>query len=388
LNPLHPGGLRALFFAYFGFIGIFSPYLSLYFAARGLSIPEIAVLMSLPQLLRIVAPPFWGWLADRTGRRVALLRVSALAALCVLALFPLASGLLGFGVLLLALFFMTAAQGPIGEAMALAAAGGDAGRYGRIRLWGSVGFILTVLGAGPVLDRWGMSALPVLMLASMGLVAAVTFALPQRVDAPPARVGASVRQRLADRALQLFLLSCFLMVFAHAALYAFYSLFLERLGYSKTAIGWLWAASVLAEILLFVLQRHLFDRFDAQRLLAFSFVVAALRFAMIGGSGGAAWILVTAQLLHAITFGLHHSASMAILQRAFEPAQQGRAQAVYVVVAYGLGGSVGGLVAGGLWERASPEGAFFGAAVASALGWAAATAGAGVARGSAAAARR
>jgi MFS transporter, PPP family, 3-phenylpropionic acid transporter len=363
------GGIRALFFAYFAFIGIFSPFLSLYLAARGLSIVEIAVLMALPQLLRIVAPPFWGWMADRGGRRVALLRASALAALGVLVLFPLAPGVAGLAALMLLLFFLTAAHMPIGEAMALAVAGGDQGRYGRMRVWGSVGFVLTVVGAGPLLDLWGVHSLPWLMAGAMALLAAVTFALPEQARAAASRAAAPVRQRLREPAVQAFLVASFLMIFAHAALYSFFSLFLARAGYSKSAIGLIWGVGVVAEIVLFMLQRHLFDRVGAMRLLAFSFVVCALRFALIGWSDGALWILLQAQLMHAVTFGLHHSASMAILQRWFGPQQQARAQAVFIVVAYGLGGSIGGLSAGWIWDRVSPEAAFLSAALAGLLGW-------------------
>jgi MFS transporter, PPP family, 3-phenylpropionic acid transporter len=363
------GGIRALFFAYFAFIGIFSPYLSLYLAARGLSIVEIAVLMALPQMLRIFAPPFWGWMADRGGRRVLLLRVSALMALGVLALFPLAQDVVVLAALMLMLFFLTAAHMPIGEAMALSVAGADQGRYGRMRVWGSVGFVLTVLGAGPLLDRWGVESLPWLMAGSMALLAAVTFRLPEQARRAPARAAASVRRRLREPAVQAFLLSSFLMIFAHAALYSFFSLFLARAGYSKTAIGMIWGIGVVAEIALFSLQRRLFDRIPAMRLLAASFLVCALRFALIGLSDGALWILFQAQLMHAVTFGLHHSASMAILHRWFEPQQQARAQAVYIVVAYGFGGSIGGLGAGWIWEHVSPEAAFGAAALAGLAGW-------------------
>ncbi len=371
MTPIGTGGVRALFFAYFAFVGIFSPYLSLWFDSRGLSIAQIAVLMSLPQLLRIVAPPFWGWLADRFGHRIALLRGSALASLAVLHMFPFVEGVPALAALMLMLFFLTAAQMPIGEAIALDLARGDAGRYGRMRMWGSVGFILTVLGGGPLLDRFGLSVLPWLMAGAMALLAVVTLRLPeQRVPRQPRR-GASLGQRLREPAVLAFLASAFLMVFAHAALYAFFSLFLERHGYSTSAIGAIWAIGVVAEIALFMLQRHLFDRLSAMRLLAFSFLVCALRFAMIGASEGALWVLIWAQLMHAVTFGLHHSASMAVLHRWFEPAQQGRAQAAFIVVAYGLGGSVGGLTAGWLWEHISPTAAFFGAALAGLAGWAA-----------------
>jgi PPP family 3-phenylpropionic acid transporter len=366
--------VRALFFAYFAFVGIFSPYLSLWLDARGLSIAEIALLMALPQVLRIVGPPFWGWLADRGGRRVALLRVASILSVIVLLMLPWAERVPHYAVLMLVLFFLTAAVMPIGEAIALGLSHGDAGRYGRLRLWGSIGFILTVLAGGPALQVLGMAALPWLMAAAMAVLAAVTVWLPEQRAPRAARGSASLGERLLEPAVIAFLASAFLMVFAHGALYAFYSLFLERLGYGTTAIGVIWGVGVVAEIALFTLQRRLFDRIPAMGLLAFSFAVCALRFALIGASGGALVVLVAAQLMHAITFGLHHSASMAVLHRWFEPTQQARAQAAFIVVAYGFGGSLGGLAAGALWERVSPSAAFLGAAVAGALGGVAAVA--------------
>ncbi len=369
MDAIGAGGVRALYFAYFAWVGIFSPYLSLWFDARGLSIGEIAVLMALPQLLRIVAPPFWGWLADRGGRRVAILRGAAIGGLVVVAAFPLASRPLEYAGLMLLLFFLTAAQMPIGEAIALDVARGDAGRYGRMRLWGSVGFILTVVAGGPVLDAFGLGALPALMAGSMALLVGVTLSIREPATARAPAVGAPVLARLREPAVVAFLASAFLMVFAHAALYAFFSLFLERHGYGTTAIGAIWGVGVAAEIALFMLQRRLFDRASPMRLLAFSFLVCGLRFAMVAASGGALWVLLWAQVMHAATFGLHHSASMAVLHRWFEPAQQARAQAAFIVVAYGGGGTLGGLASGWLWERVSPPAAFWASAAAGLAGW-------------------
>lgn len=361
-------GVRGLFFAYFAFVGLFSPYLGLWLDARGLSIGEIALLTALPQALRIVAPPFWGWLADRSGLRVRWLRWAALGAFGVLLLFPLATRPLEYAVLLLALSFLTAAQGPIGEAIALDVAGGDAGRYGRMRLWGSVGFVLTVVAAGPMLEVFGIASLPWLMAATIALLAAMSAGMRERAPSRVARATAPVRERLREPAVIAFLASALCMVFAHAALYGFYSLFLERLGYGPTAIGLLWGVGVVAEIALFAGQRRLFALASPMRLLAASFAVAALRFAMIGASDGSAWLLVAAQLMHAVTFGLHHGASMAVMHRWFDPAQQARAQAAFIVVAYGIGGSLGALAAGALWSGVGPEAAFHGAAIAALAG--------------------
>jgi PPP family 3-phenylpropionic acid transporter len=362
------GGVKALFFSYFALVGAFSPYLALYFESVGLTIAQIGVLMAMPQFMRIFGPPFWGWMADRSRHRVSLLRASAVVSLVVSLGIAAAGGSYGWLLALLALlFFATAAQAPIAEAMALTVSGGDSGRYGGMRLWGSIGFVIAVAVAGPVLDRVGVGRLPWMMAGLISLLLAVTWRLPEP-DVVRGRA-VSVRRRLREPVIAAFFASCFLMLFAHAALYAFYSLYLDRLGFSKTAIGAVWTLGVLAEIVLFRVQRPLFERFGALPLLSFSMAVTVVRFALIGWDGGWWPVVVVTQLMHAITFGMHHSAVMALLHRWFEPAQQARAQALYTTIGYGIGGSLGGLAASAWWQQAGPPAAFYGAAVAAALGW-------------------
>ena len=366
---MNSGGIKALFLAYFTYVGLFSPYLSLYLAALGLTIAQIGVLMAVPQVLRIVGPPFWGWLSDRGGSRVLLLRVSSVGAFLAALLLPLAGERFAALLPVLALlFFMTAAQMPIGETIAMRVADGDAGRYGRLRIWGSVGFIVGVVAMGPVLDAWGVRTLPWWMALALVGVAASAWTM-RAIPLPPAAAPAlRVRERLRQPRVQAFFASAFLMLFAHAGLYAFLSLYLAQLGYSTTAIGLLWALGVVAEIAVFWVQRRLFERFGVLRLLGASLWVAALRFALIGLAADWLPALVLAQLLHAVTFGVHHSAAVATLQRWFEPAQQGRAQALYVTIGYGLGGALGVLAASWVWTAVSPQAVFVVSAAAAALG--------------------
>jgi PPP family 3-phenylpropionic acid transporter len=390
-------GVKTLFFAYFSLVGAMSPYLGLYFAAWGLTITQISLLLAMPQLMRVVAPPFWGAWADRAAHRAGLLQVSAGGALLAIGLIAWAQGAYGWLLVLVSLlYFFTAAQGPIAESMALAAAGGDAGKYGRMRQWGSIGFIAAVSATGPLLDwlgaRWltvpmGALALLVLLVSwdvarggrSRGAavtgtaVADATGVDPgapgRRVEGPAPQRQPSVWRRLREPRIALFFVSCGLMMFAHAALYAFFSLYLDRHGYAKTWIGAIWSLGVVAEIALFRWQSGLFERFGALPLLSFSMACAALRFALIGWGEGQWGIVLVSQLLHAITFGVHHSAAMALLHRWFEPAEQGRAQALFVTLGYGVGGSVGGLAAGWWWDHVGPAWAFYSAALAAALGW-------------------
>ncbi len=350
-------------------IGAISPYLALYFADVGLSITQIGILVAVPPVMRIVGPPFWGALADRTGRRGPLLRVSSAAAAVLAAAIWAAGSEFALLLALVAMLqFATSAQSPLGESMAVSVAGGDAGRYGRMRLWGSVGFTGGVVLMGPMLDWLGVSGLPLLLSAMACVVLLVAWQLPE-VAAPRPNAGVPVWGRLREPVIALFFVSCFLMLFAHAALYAFYSLYLHDAGWSKTAIGLAWTVGVLAEIVVFRVQKRLFDRFGALPLLGLSFAVAALRFALVGWQGAALPVVVLTQLMHAVTFGVHHSAVMALLHRWFGPAEQGRAQAMYITLGYGLGGAAGGIVASRLWEHVGAAAAFQGASLAALAGW-------------------
>ncbi|MBU6271118.1 MAG: MFS transporter [Betaproteobacteria bacterium] len=369
--------VSALFFSVFALVGSMSPYMPLYFEAWGLSIAQISLLLAVPQLVRLVAPSFWGWCADHAPDAGRLLVLAAGGSLAASLLIALAQGSAGWLMLWLAIFhFCTAAHSPIGEAMALRLTAGNAGAYGRIRQWGSIGFILAVAGVGPLLDasgvRWltlPMGLLSLLLLASAWRIARVTALAGGGRKADPGRVAApGVLVRLREPRLALFFASCALMMFAHAALYGFYSLLLDRQGYSKAGIGLVWTLGVLAEIVLFRVQHRIFARFGALPLLGFSMAVAAARFVLIGLGDGHWLLVVLVQLMHAITFGVHHSASMALLHRWFEPAAQGRAQALYATLGYGLGGAAGSLAAGAIWAMAGPGWTFSVAGMAAALG--------------------
>ena len=370
----HARTTSALFCAHFALVGAMSPYFALYLEAWGLTIAQIGVLLAVPQVVRLFAPPLWGAWSDRAGARGRMLRWSAAGAVVALVLVLAVRGqYLALVGCLAVLHFFLAAQAPIAESLALGLARGQAGAYGRMRQWGSIGFIGAVALTGPLLDALGARwlGLPLVLLGAALLAASWRAALiadGHGASRSSAIASAPVWPRLREPRIALFFASCSLMMFAHAALYGFHSLLLDRQGYSKAAIGLIWALGVLAEIALFRWQHRLFARHDALRLLGFSMVVAAVRFAIIGGTGGHWTWLVLAQLMHAITFGVHHSVAMALLHRSFEPEAQGRAQGLYATLGYGVGGAAGTLVAGWMWRTVSPQAAFLVAAAAAALG--------------------
>ena len=373
------GDLGLLYGIYFAFVGASGPWFPLLFDHWGMTAFQIGALVALSHLIRIVAPPVWGWAADRRGQLRSLLQAGAciMAAMCLL--LPQAGGLdpalrFAAAALVMAVLHLAAAgQGPLTESMSLRLADGDLGRYGRMRVWGSVGFILAVAGLGPLLDSFGVTLLPYVLAAiAAGLVLAIRR-LPPVAGVPAPRQGGRLRDEILKPTMLAFLAASLLMILAHAPFYAFFSLYLAHLGYAKWAIGLFWALGVVAEIGLFLMQKRLFERYPATLLLLATMILCVLRFLM---TAAAAWlpaatatvVLVLAQVLHAATFALHHSASMSLMHQRFGTRYQARAQSLYTAVSYGIGGAIGGLGAGVIWQTWGPGATFHGAAIAAALG--------------------
>ena len=361
--------VAAVFASYFCYVGVFSPYLSLFFSSKGFAVTQIGFLIALTTAVRMFGPLIWAWWSDRIARPNLLLRFStALMLICLLSL-PFLSSVTAYAIAIFCLFLASSAVGPISEALALQVSNGDTGRYGRVRLWGSIGFIVGVMALGPLLDLTGIKTLPWWMIASGTVLAVIPWffgdaSAPKKTGVPPVHIASVLKQP----AVAVFFTSAFFMIFAHAALYTFYSLQLDRLGFSKTQIGLFWSVGVLAEIGLFYFQHVLFDRFSLVQLLLFSFICAVVRFILIGLAEASVVLLILAQLLHAVTFAVHHSASVGLIRQWFAPNQQVRAQALYIVIAYGFGGTLGGLALAQVWDRLSSAAVFFTAAAAAAVG--------------------
>lgn len=351
-----PQRLSAYFCAYFLYAGALVPYFSLYLAARGYDGGAIAVVLAMPQLARIIAPAFWGWLADRGGAARGIVVFSAAAVLAGFALLQVLEGYAAVAAIMLVMSLLSAGALPLVEALTLSSLGARTEGYGPIRLWGSVGFIAGVLATGAWLDAHPPQSLLGVIVLLAALTLAVSLFLPAGRVASPGRAGAARLAVVLRRPEVLaFFAACLCMNVAHGALYAFYSIYLDAEGYSKTAIGVLWTVGVLAEIALFLVLPRLLRRYSLRAVLGASFVCAALRFALIGWGVHSLPLLVFAQLLHAATFGAYHASSVALVHRLFPGVLQARGQTLYSSLSYGMGGTCGTLLAGWSWGALGPQ---------------------------------
>jgi len=342
--------IAAFYFAYFCYLGAYAPYFTLYLAGEGFAAGEIATIQALPQFVRIFAPMAWGWLSDVTGSRRGVVALSCgLTTLAIGALF-FAAGFFQTALTVAVIGLCSAAVLSIVDALTFSVLGANTDRYGPIRLWGSVGFIVAVLATGALLDIAPVAKLVWVLFGLCVATLVVSFGLPSTPVEHAAHVKASLGSILKRAEVIAFFAACTFMTVAHGALYVFYSIYLVEHGYSKTLVGLMWMLGVLAEIIVFIAMPSLVRQFSLKSILLASLVAAGVRFAAIGW--GVEWVavLVFAQLLHAATFGSFHAASIAAVHRLFAGPLQVRGQALYMSICYGLGGMAGTLLAGATWE--------------------------------------
>ncbi len=343
--------IAGFYFFYYAFIGMFAPYWSLYLKSIHFNAVEIGMLMSVQPVMRMLAPNLWGWLADHTGRRRLVVQIAAtLSALFYLGVFVTISFWGMLLVLGLMSFFWSASM-PLVEATTLSYLGPDAARYGRIRSWGSIGFIVSVVGLGYAFDHMSIAwllwagltcELGILVFSSQMPTTAV---LAHHTDHQPIR-----QLVLQPRVLVLFG-ACFLMSAAHGPYYTFFSIYLVEHGYAKSSVGELWALGVICEIAMFFLMPKIAHRYGYQRILVASFALAVLRFLLIGWGVDFLALLLIAQVLHAATFGAYHASSMGLVHGLFKGRHQSRGQAMFGSITYGAGGMFGGLLSGPIWQH-------------------------------------
>ncbi|MBL8314197.1 MAG: MFS transporter [Rubrivivax sp.] len=380
-GPPRVSGLRrfgALSFAYFASIGLFNPYAPLWFQSLGLSTLVIGGIAALQSWTRIVAPYAWSWAGDHGGRRTELIRLAALGSLLA------ALGLLGVrgavpvALVTALLFVANSGVVPLYETslahLLNTPSGMDTTRYGRVRVWGSVGFIASVTVFGALLEWVGIGAFPAFVAGMNGLMLLAAWRLPATPAAALADEPAPpVLPLLRRPEVAWFFASIGFTVLAHTSLYAFFSLYLVSLGYGKLAVGALWAVSVAVEIAFFWFQGRWFPLLGPHRWLQVVAVVTALRFVATAGFGTWAPVLVLAQLTHAITFAAHHLACIAEVNRLFPGRLRGRGQALYTTLGYGVPGVLGGLGGGWLISHQGFASVFWAAVACGAAAWWAAT---------------
>lgn len=361
--------LSNLYFWFFALIGALVPYWSLYLEGQGFTYFQIAMLMATIQFTKIIAPNVWGWLGDHTGSRVRLVRIGALGAGMIFAGVFAHPDFAGLMLVMLGFTFFWNAILPLYETITLTRLQSDRARYGRIRLWGSIGFILSVTALGALFEHLSVRYLPWLLMPLFCGIFLSTLLIGG--DAPVPRKGehaGGLLARIREMPVWAFLVTNILLQVSHGSYYTFFSIHLAQQGYSRLAVGLLWALGVIAEVVLFLVMHRLLHRFSLRHIALAALGLTTLRWCLIAGWSDVLSLLILAQLMHAASYGAMHAMSIQFIHLHFGPTHQARGQALYGGLSFGAGGAIGAWMAGVLVDWHGTSAAFWGSAVAIGLG--------------------
>ena len=370
-SPLPYWRLSSFYFWYYAVIGGFTPYIAQWLHGLGQEAMAISALMALWYATRIIAPAVWSAQTSTSNHPIRWLRAGALLSLLGFAGFLIVEDFIAlFAVMLVFSFFFNAIM-PQFEAITLDTLGERRGNYGWLRVWGSVGFILVTLGYGWLIERYGSSVLPALMLPLFAATAISAFvnrmpAVTHHDESPRISTWSALRRP----GVAVFLCVAMLMQIGFGPYYVFFTLYLGQHGHGTDTIGVLWALGVLAEIGLFLLAPRLLHRYGPVWLLLLCLGVTTLRWLMTALYPQSLALMLGMQLLHALSFGIFHACSMQLVTHYFPGRLSAQGQALLYAISSGIGGVIGAGLAGLAWELGGGLAAFAFAAIASAAGFA------------------
>jgi len=338
------------YFWYFAILGMVVPFLPVFLDGKGFSSLQIGEILAIFTATKIIGPTLWAMLADKSGKQLPIIRVgSLLACICFSLLiwvndyWPIAFVLAAFSL------FWTAIL-PQLEVFTLSSVRRNAKIYARIRLWGSIGFIVLAIAAGELIEQFSSEAFTYIGIFVLFALYLSTLILKQpKVVLTNQTMNSSIIDKIIELRFILFFLSGLLLQISFGPYYSFFALYLRDLNYPGFAVGLLISIGVVAEIFVFIVAGKLFKYFSVKNLITLSLLLTGIRWFFTGHFGDNLLILIFAQILHAASFGLYHSASIQFVQQHFDSNQQNRGQAIYISAVYGIGGAIGAYLAGLLW---------------------------------------
>lgn len=342
--------LSGSYWCYFALLGLLVPYWSLFLDHRGFSSSEIGELLSIFMATRILTPTLWASLADKSGQRLLFIRLGATLSLIFFFGFLHPGGYWWLALTLAVFASFWSAILPQLEVVTLNSLGKDSDNYSRIRLWGSIGFIVLVVGAGHVFERFGVEWMIPMGICLLLALLICSLLLRYREQDNTSETPATVWRLLKRPEIILFFGATLLLQISHGPYYSFFVLYLQQLGYSESFAGYQIALGVIAEVLIFIKAGALLQRFGARNLLLASMALSTLRWVLIPVVASDVILLSLCQLLHAASFGTAHAASMQFLHSWFSGQHRGKGQALYASLSFGIGGALGALFSGYAWQ--------------------------------------
>ena len=342
--------LSGFYFFYFATLGGFLPFWSLYLENIHFNALEIGELSALMVATKIIAPNLAGWIADHTGKSLRIIRIASFFSTLIFAGYFYQDTYIWVAGITVGFSFFWNLTLPQFEAATLFHLKKEPYRYSQIRLWGSVGFIVTVLGIGKIVDLYSIDYIPEMVILLLGMIWLVSLITPEAKVEIKEKESGGVFKIIKKPEVLAFFIVYMLLQLAHGPYYVFYSIYLNQFNYTPTLIGLLWALGVCAEVVLFVFMKQILAKVSLRRILLVSILLSICRWLIIAFGVQSLPLMISAQVLHAATFGSSHVVAIHLVHQYFGDHHQGKGQALYSSLSFGLGGMLGSLYSGYFWD--------------------------------------
>lgn len=351
--------MKLFYLCLLGYMGIYIPYLGLYLGAMGLSGTQIGVISSILPLASAVLQPLWGTISNRYRWRKRLLTCTLLVATLTAVTVPLAHS---FATLLLPIIILAIAlspASPLADAITLQWLSEHGGNYGAVRIYGTLGFLLSAFAAGTFLAIQGILNTFFLLSFMLGCTFVASLIAPGQAKMKPVRVtNGGLRILLHDRVLILFLLLCAVGYNSTSQAYStFFGLYLHRLGAGTRMVGIAQGIAGLSELPVMALIGHIMKRLGLKRLLMISFGIAVVRWLVYATLPNLTLVLAF-QVVHGLYFTSFYVAALTFIDRRVPPHLRTTGQTLFYGVTFGLGNWAGATFFGTLYDHLNVRGMF------------------------------
>ncbi len=336
-QPWIPQRLALNVFSTFLVIGAYVPFLPIWLEGKGISKVEIGLIFAVSLWAKIPIGLLVSSIADQTGDRKKILVAASFITFAGFCVFPFLNGFWPILVAWAVVGTLLTTLIPLADNLAIIAVKRIQMDYGKVRLWGSVAFILVSILGGYYLELQGDSPAAVLHLLLFGslLIVISALAVPNLHEAPRKHQKLALFELLRVPTFVVFVCTAAVLQASHAALYGFATLHWKAAGIDKTTIGFLWAEGVVVEIIFLAFSTHLLQRLGTPKLFLLAGTAGILRWLVLGSTTSVP-ILVLAQVLHALTFAGTLIASIGFISSRVPRDQSATAQGLYDGLAMGF----------------------------------------------------
>lgn len=358
---------KAFYFLFYAAGAALLPYLVLYYNGVGLQATQIGILLAVGPLVTLIAAPVWGGIADFTHRYKLVILVAAVGAMLMVAAISQTTAFWALLPLVLVYAWFSAPIIPLTDNAVLELLGNRRDEYGRQRMWGAVGWGISGLLAGIMIDVYGQaySFFGYLIFLGLGLLAISRIPILEGTIRTPYWLGLKLLAR--NSRWLLFLLATLLTGIGYGVNFQFLFLYLELLGASRTMMGWTLMIATVSELPIFFYSDYLLLRMGSSGLMLVSMIVSTLRllaYALMPN----AWYALALAAFHGLSFSARWSAGVSFSNSIAPPGLGATAQGLFTSAGMGLGAAGGALLGGVLFDSYGPRVAFATAAAIAASG--------------------